>query len=303
MIQRRQFIGSLAAVCTLPASNLFGIEGLVAPTPKRKLRWKCDVIQTRSYGYGQRAPVVTGVSLQPNRKLKIWDANNFQERATIYPHNFAIIDIEYSSDSKRLATVGFDSELRIYDLNGGTVERRLRCECPDNHAVAFSNDNQWIAAGGRSGAVRVWDVNSGRQVSEFKSHRQRVRSIQFTDDNRVVSCGDDQMVKITDVNNPNRPVTLPKHSSKLFAVQVLPNDRIATSGSDNMIHIWNLNGAEEIGVLQGHTGTVSSLDFAGTKVASGSFDTQVRIWHYQPGEDPLGRQTRKPENRKSNLFQ
>lgn len=341
MIQRRQFIGTLAAICSMPATSCFANS---IATPERKLRWQCDVIPTIPHGYGRRAPVVTGVSLQPNgtqiaivgdnhyvgiyettqrrflshlgnhgdwvrttkyspdgqflasagndRKLKIWKTKNFQERAQIYPHEHAIIDLAYSSDGRRLATVGFDTELRVYDMASGQIERKLRCHCDDNHTVAFSSDNQMVAVGGRSGSIRVWDINSGRQFIQFQPHKQRIRSIQFTGDNNIVSCGDDQMVKITAIETPDQPTTLPRHASKLFAVKLLTNGFLATSGSDNLIHIWNMDGAEELGVLKGHTGTVSSLDFSGNKIASGSFDTQVRLWHYQEGLDPIGRQTR-----------
>ena len=349
MIQRRQFIGSLAALCTVST----GSTNLFAAPAERSLNWQCDVIQTKPHNYGRRAPVVTGVSLQPNgsqvaivgddhfvsifdtaqdkfiahlgdhtdwvrttrfspngkilasagndRKLKIWSATNFDTKAKVFSHRNAIIDLVFNSTSDQLATVGFDSELRIYDLNENRVARRLRCECPDNHAVTFSDDNTLVASGGRSGVIRVWHVESGDKVSQFRPHRQRIRSIQFTPENNIVSCGDDQMVQITDLNSTNSPKSLPRHSSKLFSISLLKNDLIATAGSDNMIHIWRMNDAKEVGTLKGHTGTVSSLDFSNNQIASGSYDTQVRIWKFQDGIGPTARRTN-DLNRKRSVF-
>ena len=60
---------------------------------------------------------------------------------------------------------------------------------------------------------------------------------------------------------------------------------IATGGSDNKIHIWNTERQSEVGFLEGHTGTVSSIDMAQDILVSASFDTTVRIW--KPTTDEL----------------
>jgi WD40 repeat protein len=53
---------------------------------------------------------------------------------------------------------------------------------------------------------------------------------------------------------------------------------VATGGSDNRIHVWNLSTLQEIGTLNGHTGTVSCLDYSKSRLVSGSYDTHVRLW-------------------------
>ena len=244
-----------------------------------------DWIRTAKFSPNGRILATAG----NDRKLKIWNVETFGDPQQ-FQHQDAIIDIAFTSDSKRLATVGFNRELAIYDLNRHRFEKRLRCECPDNHAVAFSQDDTLIAAGGRSGVIRVWQTDSGRQLNQIKLHRQRIRSIEFTQDKQLISCGDDQVVKITDLKTENSR-TLPRHSAKLFSMVILNKTLMATAGSDNKIHIWRIADGQEMGTLKGHTGTVSCLDFSANKLASGSFDTHVRLWTMDE-QDPLGRQTR-----------
>ena len=178
-----------------------------------------------------------------------------------------------------MATVGFETTLRIYDSRDGREVNELRCACNDNHAVAFSPDDRFLAAAGRSGAIRVWDTASGKLSLEIRPHRNRVRSIEFASTGEIISAGDDQRVFIVDPLNPEKIQSFPRHASKLYATALLADDLFATAGSDNRIHVWQLKNQQRIGSLKGHTGTVSCLDYRDQKLASGSYDTNVRLWH------------------------
>ena len=348
MIHRRGFICSVGAICAASSPHWL----LAAPNVEANtLNWKCDVIQTVPHSKHGRAPVVTGVSLQPfgqqmavvgddhyicvydfarrefvkhighhsdwvraakfcgngqilatagnDRKLYLWQSSDWNARPLSIEHSDAIIAIEFSADSRQLATVGFESVLRIYDVESGLPLKEFVCDCPDNHAISFSNDGQWVAAGGRSGVIHVWDTRSGNLVSEFKAHRKRIRSLQFTPNNRMISAGDDQIVLISNPLNQNQQRAFPRHRAKLYDVELIDHQYLVTAGSDNLIHIWKMQDATEIGVLKGHTGTVSCLDAQQGKLISGSYDTQVRVWHM---EGIGARQTRRTLNHGNRQF-
>ena len=226
-----------------------------------------------------------------DRTLRIWRQNDWSTPLFTRTHSAAIIEVAYSHRSNKIATVGFQKKLHIYDSKTGHLDGKLTCPCPDNHAVAFSPNDELIAAGGRCGTVRVWNVATSKVVAETKAHRSRVRSLQFTDDGHLISAGDDQMIKIIDVNNIDATKALPRQAAKLYAVTLLPGNTLATGGSDNKIHLWQLRDQSQIGTLSGHTGTVSCLDVGPNKLVSGSFDTQVRLWHTEARSgDPAERQ-------------
>ena len=73
-----------------------------------------------------------------------------------------------------------------------------------------------------------------------------------------------------------------------FALADCRNDEVAVGGTDNQIAIWNLKKQTVRKVFQGHTGSVTSLDYIsradglGGIVVSGSFDTSVRTWPLGP---------------------
>ncbi|KAG5980261.1 hypothetical protein E4U55_004199, partial [Claviceps digitariae] len=59
---------------------------------------------------------------------------------------------------------------------------------------------------------------------------------------------------------------------------------LATGSYDTTIKIWNVETGEVIRTLRGHTSTVRTLQFDDSKLISGSFDKTIKIWNWQTGE-------------------
>ena len=59
---------------------------------------------------------------------------------------------------------------------------------------------------------------------------------------------------------------------------------LATGSYDTTIKIWNIETGEVLQTLRGHTATVRTLQFDESKLISGSFDKTIKIWNWQTGE-------------------
>ena len=77
-------------------------------------------------------------------------------------------------------------------------------------------------------------------------------------------------------------VRIPLGSTKVFALEFVGSELLAVGGSDNQIQIWDVSSGEQVRLLSGHTGSVSSLAFSQYHLISASFDTTLRMW-----SDPL----------------
>ena len=63
------------------------------------------------------------------------------------------------------------------------------------------------------------------------------------------------------------------------------DDNILATGSyDSTIKIWNIDTGECIRTLHGHTSGVRTLQFDDTKLISGSMDKTLRVWNWRTGE-------------------
>ncbi|CRK27787.1 hypothetical protein BN1708_004450 [Verticillium longisporum] len=62
-------------------------------------------------------------------------------------------------------------------------------------------------------------------------------------------------------------------------------DNILVTGSyDTKIKIWNIETGEEIRTLTGHTMGIRALKFVDNKLFSGSLDNTIKVWNWQTGE-------------------
>ena len=59
---------------------------------------------------------------------------------------------------------------------------------------------------------------------------------------------------------------------------------LATGSYDTTIKIWDIETGEELRTLRGHTSGVRCLQFDDSKLISGSLDSTLKIWNWQTGE-------------------
>jgi WD40 repeat protein len=212
-------------------------------------------------------------------QIILWDVET-GERLRSFPHvEGAITAIVFSGDGRRLACAAFGHSAELFDVATARLIRSLACPCRDTRCVAFSPDDQRLAVAGRNGIVRIWNLAEDLSPLDWKAHEQRIRSIGFAGDGQILlSAGEDGSVRGWGAQD-GRPVwVLPKLGAKIMALRVLQNGWVAVAGSDNRISLWDIDRLAAVGSLEGHTGSVVALDARDGLLASGSFDTSIRVW-------------------------
>ena len=66
--------------------------------------------------------------------------------------------VTFSPDGKRLASVGGDKVVRVWDSDSGKELFSLKGHTDDVWGVAFSSDGKRLATGSWDETVKVWDV-------------------------------------------------------------------------------------------------------------------------------------------------
>jgi hypothetical protein len=136
------------------------------------------------------------VVLEPGARLRICGVAAGDCRGeweTGHPH---CSGIAWSPYAQRLATVGTDGLLRVWNVSSGTKLWEARADALDPSAVAFSPCGRWVATGGFDQHIRIWRVVDGEQLADWTGHADTVRVLEWSTDGRVLfSSGLDGQVR------------------------------------------------------------------------------------------------------------
>jgi WD40 repeat protein/serine/threonine protein kinase len=103
-------------------------------------------------------------------------------------HEGEVYHVEYSPDSKILASCGQDGMIRLWEAATGALQRKWRAHDETNYAT-FSPDGKALATGGDDGAVRLWETETGKLLRELGRHRDWTVCVLFSADGRRVISG------------------------------------------------------------------------------------------------------------------
>ncbi|MCC7336144.1 MAG: WD40 repeat domain-containing protein [Pirellulaceae bacterium] len=193
---------------------------------------------------------------------------------------FAIRALTLSTEKNLLAVCGFSSEVLLWDLSSGAEKLRLSCDSEDQRCVRFSPDGSRLLRGGRLGEICVWDTSTGAELAHYRQHSRRVFTAAFSaDGSTVTSVGEDRRLIRFQIESQQVIFDQEVARGKLMSMCLINDDMVAAAGADNSIVLVDVQSNQAVAQLNGHTGTVAVMVPCGEYLASGSFDTTIRIWN------------------------
>ncbi len=91
-----------------------------------------------------------------------------------------ILSVGFSSDSKRIFTLGIDKTLKVWDLQN-TQKFYDETDKYPQYAAVFSSDGKLVAFGGHSGIVHIWSTETKKQLFTLEDNRP-INTLKFSPD-------------------------------------------------------------------------------------------------------------------------
>ena len=156
----------------------------------------------------------------------LWDIEGRSEVGSIKGHTDAVVALAFSPDGTRLASVGHDRTIRIWNVREKqalVIINRARI----SQQLTFSPDGQTVALAGLDQRVAVLDAENGELRMELRGHRRAVTSLAFSRDGRSLITGSaDSTVRIWDTT----PGRAPKTTQRLSASSSVLESRLSSDG-------------------------------------------------------------------------
>jgi WD40 repeat protein len=233
-----------------------------------------------------------------DRRLKEKLAGLKQRRHDIADHwhraNYAAGAVAYSRDGTRLAGVGTDRAVHVWDTTNGKQLLVLPPdrEVPPDHngvvAVALSPDGSRLATAGWHDGLKLWDAANGKELRTLEGHVEKVWSVAFSPDGKTLaSAGQDGVVFLWDAATGRQTQALAGHAGAVTHVAFSSDGQRLASGSfDRTVKLWDVSNGQEIQTLTEHTDTVADVAFSpdGKRLASAGADRTVRVWDLAAGK-------------------
>lgn len=89
---------------------------------------------------------------------------------------------------------------------------------------------------------------------------------------------------------------IPAHNDMITALDFdVPFGTMVTSALDDTVRVWDMNAGRCIGLLEGHTASVRTLQVEDNIVATGSMDATIRLWDlskaiYEPQDNRINKE-------------
>ena len=115
------------------------------------------------------------LAIVDGENIKLWSLHQPQEPVVLKGHSGSITSIAFSPDGKRLVSGGYDSAVKVWDVQSGqevaTFKKDWGGDLSIVTSVAFSSNGKMLAIGSMSGVLRLWYAAIDRDVAAQRNEK------------------------------------------------------------------------------------------------------------------------------------
>jgi WD40 repeat protein len=176
--------------------------------------------------------------------------------AAVYPPGGWLYSCGFSPDGAVVATVGAESTVRIWRLNGSPVSQ-FHTDQLQTLDVDFSPDGSMLAVAGGDGTIR-FSKRDGTEVARCSGHIGRILGVRFSPDgSRLASIGMDNTVRVWDVTGRQLAQFEVTSESVIHemsggdaghrGIAFSPHgDRLAVGAMQGTVHVWPIESVTQL---------------------------------------------------------
>lgn len=211
-------------------------------------------------------------------------------------HKGAILDLNWSRDSRVIFSASADMTLASWDIETGLrIRRHIGHEEVVNCVDVSRRGQEVLISGSDDGYIGIWDPRQKSAV-DFIETDFPVTAVALAEaGNEIYSGGIDNDIKVWDVRKKEVTYSMHGHNDTITSLQVAPDSQALLSNShDSTVRTWDIRPFAPVDRhIRTYDGAPAGLeknliraswDPRGEKIAAGSGDRSVVVWDARSGK-------------------
>jgi len=204
-----------------------------------------------------------------------------------------VLSAAFSPDSKTIATVGDDWNVKLWDVATKRVVRTLPGHTTSLNSVAFSSNGKLLATGGFDTQIKIWNPQTGAEHFTLNDS-EIVTALAFSPNNKLLATGLGSggafpgKISIWDLALRKVRFSFDENSQGISQVEFSPDSRLLVSGGkDGKLKVWHCTSGALQRQWDAHASGVSSIAVSAdgkSIVSSGEADGAIKFWKLATGE-------------------
>lgn len=164
------------------------------------------------YDFKVSKDTVRVISISPDEKnvafgckdniIRIYRLVDYSLISELKEHSLPVTSLQFSPDGKYLLSGSRDAQLKIWNTSDFTLQDNVAAHLFSIYTIAFHPELPYFATASRDKSIKIWDTENFALLKTlsiekgYEMHRLSVNKIIWDTENRLISVGDDKLVKV-----------------------------------------------------------------------------------------------------------